>query len=82
MDKWNLTNRANYNDLKVECEQKGWKVFPLCVEVGCRGHVSDKSFPYMCGVLDFSKRERNDLNGTWRGQHYTAVTPFLYTDSM
>ena len=61
MDKWNLTKRANYNGLKVECEQKGWKVFPLCVEVGCRGHVSDKSFPYMCRVLGFSKRERKDL---------------------
>ena len=31
------------------------------MEVGCRGHVSDKLFPYMCGVLGFSKRERKDL---------------------
>ena len=79
MDKWNLTKRANYNHLKVECEQKGWKVFPLCVEVGCRGHVSDKSFPYMCGVLGFSKRERKDLKWALeRTALYCSYAIFVY----
>ena len=32
----------------------------LCVEVGCRGHVS-QSFEWMCKVLGLTKVERNEL---------------------
>jgi hypothetical protein len=50
----------HYTDLKIACEANGWRVYPLCVEIGCRGHVS-QSFYHMCKVLGFSRRERKNL---------------------
>ena len=61
MTTWHDTKLANYNQLKIDCEQKGWKVVSLAVEVGCRGHVSETSFPYMCKVLGFTRSEGKDL---------------------
>ena len=61
MTTWHDTKLANYNQLKIDCEQKGWKVASLAVEVGCRGHVSETSFPYMCKVLGFTRNEGKDL---------------------
>ena len=51
---------ARYNQLKLDCESKGWKVVPLSVEVGCLGHAS-QSFQYMCNKLGFTKQEASDL---------------------
>ena len=52
--------KSSYNQLRINCEAKGWKVYPLCVEVGCRGHVA-QSFHYMCKVLGFTKAEEKEL---------------------
>ena len=51
---------ACYTQLKIDCEANGWKVHALCVEVGCRGHVS-QSFDWMCKVLGLTKEERKEL---------------------
>ena len=63
MTTWHTTKRSKYNQLKIDCEDRGWKVHPLYVEVGCRGHVS-QSFHYMCKVLGFMKGEVADLKYT------------------
>ena len=52
--------KGRYNQLAIDCESKGWRVLPICVEVGCRGHVGP-SFHYMCKVLGFTKQELRDL---------------------
>ena len=49
-----------YTQLKIDCEANGWKVHAVCVEVGCRGHVS-QSFDWMCKVLGLTKEERKEL---------------------
>jgi len=50
----------HYNQLRIDCESKGWKVVPLCVEVGCRGRASEP-FHTMCRVLGFTRGEERDL---------------------
>ena len=55
--------KTRYNQLKIDCESGGWEVHSLCVEVGCRGHVSH-SFHNMCKVLGFTKKEIKDLKYT------------------
>ena len=50
---------GRYNQLKIDCESHGWRVHPLCVEVGCRGHCG-QSYEWMCKVLGFTKEERRD----------------------
>ena len=52
--------KSRYNQLRIDCEAEGWEVFPLCVEVGCRGNVAE-SFSWMCKVLGFTAAERRDL---------------------
>ena len=32
-----------YTQLKIDCEANGWKLHALCVEVGCRAHVSQSA---------------------------------------
>ena len=49
-----------YTQLKIDCDANGWKVHPLYVEVGCRGHVS-QSFDWMCKVLGLTKEDRQEL---------------------
>ena len=60
MAMWHDQKKTDYTQLRLDCENKGWKVYPLYVEVGCRGHVS-QSFHYMCKVLGFSKQEEKEL---------------------
>ena len=60
MATWHDQKKTDYTQLRIDCENKGWKVYPLYVEVGCRGHVS-QSFHYMCKVLGFSKQEEKEL---------------------
>jgi len=60
MSKWHLEKKKKYNQLKIDCEAKGWQVHPLEVEVGCRGYVSE-SFRRMCKVLGFLRSEREAL---------------------
>ena len=68
MAMWHDQKKTDYTQLRLDCENKGWKVYPLYVEVGCRGHVS-QSFHYMCKVLGFSKQEEKELKfyvAVWR----------------
>ena len=51
---------SRYNQLKIDCEGNGWRVHPLCVEVGCRGNCG-QSYEWMCKVLGFTKEERREL---------------------
>ena len=57
---WYDQKKTDYSQLRLDYENKGWKVYPLYMEVGCRGHVS-QSFHYMCKVLGFSKQEEKQL---------------------
>ena len=57
MAMWHDQKKTDYTQLRLDCENKGWKVYPLYVEVSCRGHVS-QSFRYMCKVLGLSKQEK------------------------
>ena len=64
MHNWHMTLRhsekhTRYTQLKIVCEANGWKVHALCVEVGCRGHMS-QSFEWMCEVLGLTKEERKE----------------------
>ena len=49
-----LRHSENNTQLKIDCEVDGWKVVTLvvvlCVDVGCRGHVS-QSFEYSHGAV-------------------------------
>ena len=60
ISKWHFVEISKYSQLKINCEAKGWKVHPLCVEVGCRGYVAE-SFHRMCKVLGFTKKEQQAL---------------------
>ena len=51
---------SKYNQLKIDREARGWQVYPLCVEIGCRGYAA-QSFHHMCRVLGFSSRETKTL---------------------
>ena len=45
---------TRYNQLKIDCIDNGWKVYPLCIEVGCRGHVS-QLYEWMCNKAGLHK---------------------------
>ena len=51
---------TRYTQLKIDCETNGWNMHALCVEVGCRGHVS-QSFDWMCKVQGLTKKDRKEL---------------------
>ena len=57
---WLSEKNPRYTQLKIDREAKGWKVHALCVEVGCRGHVS-QSFEWMCKVLGLTNEEPKEL---------------------
>jgi hypothetical protein len=42
MTKWYFEKHSKYNRLMKACEDGGWKVIPLCVEVGARGFIHSK----------------------------------------
>ena len=50
---------GHYNQLKIDCESKGWVVHLLCVEVGCRGRAAF-TFGNMCRALGFTKAEQRE----------------------
>ena len=58
-----LEKRAKYNQLRIDCENKGWKVHPFEVEVGCRGYTAE-SFQYALKKLGFSRSELKALKFT------------------
>jgi len=52
--------KSRYSQLEIDCKAQGWRVHPLCVEVGCRGYVST-TFHHMCHTLGFTKSEEREL---------------------
>ena len=58
-----LEKRAKYNQLRIDCQNKGWKVHPFEVEVGCRGYTAE-SFQYALKKLGFSRSELKALKFT------------------
>ena len=67
---------SRYNQLKTDCESNGWRVHPLCVEVGCRGHCG-QSYEWMCKVLGFTKEEKRELKLELHCSH--AIVAARYT---
>ena len=51
--------KRKYNQLAIDCEAKGWKVHPICVEVGCRGHPP--GWLEMVHTLGFTRAESKQL---------------------
>ena len=58
-----MEKKEKYNQLKIDCEAKGWRVHPFEVEVGCRGYVAE-SFHYTFKKVGFSKQEIKELKFT------------------
>ena len=52
---------GRYNQLTIDCKANGWKAFPICVEVGCRGHVHPHGWLSMCQILGFTTGEAKEL---------------------
>ena len=69
MTTWHFKKKSNYNQIKIDAEARGWEVYPLYVEVGCRGYVG-KTFDYVKRVLGFAKAEARQLKQT---MEYTAL---------
>ena len=69
MTTWHYKKMSNYNQIKIDAEARGWNVYPLYVEVGCRGYVG-KTFDYVKRVLGFTKAEARQLKQT---MEYTAL---------
>ena len=55
--------QAKYNQLRIDCQNKGWRVYPFEVEVGCRGYTAE-SFLYALRKLGFNRAELKALKFT------------------
>ena len=42
MPAWYFDKHDKYRKIVNAAEDNGWKVVPLCVEVGARGYINDK----------------------------------------
>ena len=51
-----MEKKGRYNQLEIDCTNKGWSVHPFQVEVGCRGYTA-QSFDYTFKKLGFSRKE-------------------------
>ena len=49
-----------YRKIVNAAEDNGWKVVPLCVEVGCRGYINDK-WHHMVRALKLDKKMNKRL---------------------
>ena len=56
-----FTKLSRYTELRLDCESNGWKVHPICVEVGCRGFVNPHGWHDMIKDLGFTTSEANKL---------------------
>ena len=55
MTTWYFEKHDKYRKSVNAAEDNGWKVVPLCVEVGCRGYINDK-WHHMVRALKLDKR--------------------------
>ena len=58
-----MEKKSKYEQLRIDCKNKGWRVHPFEVEVGCRGYTAE-SFRYTLKQLGFSRKEFKDLKFT------------------
>lgn len=56
----NERKRTKYDELKGECEERGYKVYCLPIEIGCRGFVCQSVWT-MCKVVGLQRKENNEL---------------------
>ena len=55
----NERKRIKYDELRGECEERGYKVYSLPIEIGCRGFVC-KSVWTMCKVVGLQRTDEHD----------------------
>ena len=56
----NERKRTKYDELRGECEERGYKVYSLPIEIGCRGFVC-RSVWTMCKVVGLQRTEKNTM---------------------
>jgi hypothetical protein len=61
MESQHFTKLARYEQLRMDCENNGWRAIPICVEVGCRGYVNPHGWHTMIKTLGFTAREAKKL---------------------
>ena len=61
MDMRHFEKQHRYSQLKIDCEEAGWKVFDHSVEVGCRGYVNPTGWHPMCRTIGLTNREKARL---------------------
>ena len=60
MTTWYFEKHDKYSKIVDAAEGNGWKVVPLCVEVGARGYINDK-WHHMTRALKLDKRMNKRL---------------------
>ena len=60
MTSWYFEKHDKYSKIGDAAEGNGWKVVPLCVEVGARGYINDK-WHHMTRALKLDKRMNKRL---------------------
>ena len=52
---------GRYNKLALDAKANGWRVIPICVEVGCRGRIFPPGWKDMIRTLGFTTAEEKQL---------------------
>ena len=71
---WYFEKHDKYRNVVNAAEDNGWKVAPLCVEVGARDHINGK-WHHMTRALKLDKNEQASQKCSFR---YVAVTSCTY----
>ena len=61
MQKRHFDKCQKYNQLEINLRAKGWKVYPLCIEVGARGCIFAESWRDMVTMLDMNRAAKKEL---------------------
>ena len=60
MKKWYFEKHGKHQKLIQACKENGWKVVPLCVEVGARGYINP-NWCHMRKAVGLSNSENRKL---------------------
>lgn len=60
MTKWHFSKHEKYQSLARQVREKGWTAYPICVEVGARGHINHKWY-HFTKILGFKRAENKGL---------------------
>jgi hypothetical protein len=60
LTKWYFDKHENYTGIVSAAEENGWKVIPLCVEVGTRGYINDK-WMHMRKAVGLSSKDNSRM---------------------